>query len=51
MADGGGAQLDAALDMGGAGVEQGDHDELLRHEGPYARLHNAQFTGAAVEIN
>ncbi len=31
-------------------VEQGDHDELLRHEGPYARLYNAQFTGAAVEI-
>jgi ATP-binding cassette subfamily B protein len=28
-------------------VEQGDHDELLRHNGAYARLYNAQFAGQA----
>lgn len=31
-------------------VEQGNHDDLLAHEGPYSRLYNAQFAGAAVEI-
>jgi ATP-binding cassette, subfamily B, multidrug efflux pump len=31
-------------------VEQGDHDELLRRRGAYARLYNAQFTAAAVEL-
>jgi ATP-binding cassette subfamily B protein len=28
-------------------VEQGDHDELLRRGGAYARLYNAQFAGQA----
>ena len=28
-------------------VEQGDHDELLREGGAYARLYNAQFAGQA----
>ena len=28
-------------------VEQGDHDELLRLGGAYARLYNAQFAGQA----
>ena len=32
-------------------VEQGDHDELLGREGPYARLYNAQFAGAAVDVD
>lgn len=31
-------------------VEQGNHDDLLAHEGPYSRLYNAQFAGAAVEV-
>ena len=31
-------------------VEQGDHAELLRREGAYARLYNAQFAGAAVDV-
>ena len=26
-------------------VEQGHHDALLDHDGPYRRLHNAQFAG------
>ena len=30
-------------------VEQGDHDSLLASGGAYARLYNAQFTGAIVE--
>ena len=34
----------------GSIVEQGDHDELLEREGPYSRLYNAQFAGAAVDI-
>ena len=31
-------------------VEQGNHVELLEREGPYARLYNSQFAGAAVEL-
>ena len=31
-------------------VEQGSHTELLDHDGPYFRLYNSQFTGAAVEM-
>ena len=29
-------------------VEQGTHEELLDVEGAYARLHQTQFTAAAV---
>jgi len=29
-------------------VEQGSHAELLAHDGPYSRLYNSQFAGAAV---
>jgi ATP-binding cassette, subfamily B, multidrug efflux pump len=29
-------------------VEQGSHTELLGHDGPYYRLYNSQFAGAAV---
>jgi len=29
-------------------VEQGSHTELLSHDGPYYRLYNSQFAGAAV---
>ncbi|WP_298748740.1 ABC transporter ATP-binding protein [uncultured Serinicoccus sp.] len=32
-------------------VEQGTHDDLLRREGAYARLHAAQFSGAAVQVD
>ena len=32
-------------------VEQGDHDTLLAADGAYARLYNAQFAGAAVDID
>ena len=34
----------------GAIVEQGDHAGLLERGGAYARLHNAQFTGAATSL-
>ncbi len=34
----------------GSIVEQGSHDDLLAHDGPYSRLYNAQFAGAAVDI-
>jgi ATP-binding cassette subfamily B multidrug efflux pump len=32
-------------------VEQGTHAELLDHDGPYFRLYNSQFAGAAVEVD
>ena len=32
-------------------VEQGNHEDLLAAGGAYARLYNAQFTGAAAEIS
>lgn len=31
-------------------VETGSHGELLQREGPYARLYNAQFASAAVDL-
>jgi ATP-binding cassette subfamily B protein len=31
-------------------VEQGDHDDLLKAGGAYARLYNAQFAAAATEL-
>ena len=31
-------------------VEQGSHDELVHRDGAYARLYNAQFAAAAVEV-
>src|SRR5262245_49895598 len=31
-------------------VEQGAHNELLAHDGPYARLYNSQFVAPAVDI-
>ncbi|MCX7621644.1 MAG: ATP-binding cassette domain-containing protein, partial [Acidimicrobiales bacterium] len=32
-------------------VEQGNHDDLLERGGAYARLYNAQFVGAAVDVD
>ena len=32
-------------------VEQGSHDELLGHDGPYFRLYNSQFAGAVAEAD
>jgi ATP-binding cassette subfamily B multidrug efflux pump len=31
-------------------VEQGRHVDLVDAGGPYARLHDAQFSGAAAEV-
>jgi ATP-binding cassette subfamily B multidrug efflux pump len=41
-----GADMILVMD-GGRIVEQGNHDELLAHDGPYSRLFNAQFAGQA----
>ena len=30
-------------------VEQGNHQELLSHDGPYFRLYNSQFAGAIAD--
>jgi ATP-binding cassette subfamily B multidrug efflux pump len=35
----------------GSIVEQGDHETLLDHDGPYARLYQAQFAAAAVDLD
>jgi ATP-binding cassette, subfamily B, multidrug efflux pump len=32
-------------------VEQGAHNELLAHDGPYSRLYNSQFVAPAVELD
>ena len=32
-------------------VEQGSHDELLAHDGPYSRLYNSQFAAPAVDLD
>jgi ATP-binding cassette subfamily B protein len=31
-------------------VEQGSHNELLQHDGPYFRLYNSQFVAPAVDV-
>ena len=41
-----GADVILVMD-GGRIVEQGSHDDLLAHDGPYARLYSAQFAGQA----
>ena len=41
-----GADVILVMD-GGRIVEQGNHDELLAHDGPYSRLYHAQFAGQA----
>jgi ATP-binding cassette subfamily B protein len=41
-----GADVILVMD-GGRIVEQGSHDDLLSRDGPYARLHHAQFAGQA----
>jgi ATP-binding cassette subfamily B protein len=32
-------------------VEQGSHQELLGHDGPYARLYNSQFVAPVVDVD
>ncbi|MEZ5136677.1 MAG: hypothetical protein R2699_16910 [Acidimicrobiales bacterium] len=32
-------------------VEQGNHTELLARDGAYAKLYNAQFAGAAIDLD
>jgi ATP-binding cassette subfamily B multidrug efflux pump len=32
-------------------VEQGSHQELLNHDGPYSRLYNSQFVAPVVQID
>ncbi|WP_018157834.1 ABC transporter ATP-binding protein [Demetria terragena] len=44
------ANLILVMEDGGI-VEQGTHDELIRAEGAYYRLYQAQFLGAAVELD
>lgn len=41
-----GADVILVMD-GGRIVEQGHHDDLLAHDGPYSRLYHAQFAGQA----
>jgi ATP-binding cassette subfamily B protein len=41
-----GADVILVMD-GGRIVEQGNHDDLLAHDGPYSSLYNAQFAGQA----
>jgi ATP-binding cassette subfamily B protein len=31
-------------------VEQGSHNELLSHDGPYSRLYNSQFVAPVVDV-
>jgi ATP-binding cassette subfamily B protein len=31
-------------------VEQGSHNELLSHDGPYSRLYNSQFVAPVVDM-
>jgi ATP-binding cassette, subfamily B, multidrug efflux pump len=35
----------------GSIVEQGSHNELLDHDGPYSRLYNSQFVAPVVDID